>query len=291
MFYRIRVFLLELKKSKNSILFSLKKHRFDDLYYLTKLAKCCHILDKGCHTVPFEKNHSRNIYDEAKKNLAKITNNDFIDDPCYVWCLSRIKLYEKLQSEDIITTPCYIDTENYSDVDSQKYNKFIASAVSVRRFNDKEINNSIIENCIMTAQTAPSSCFRQTVRCYAIKSKEKIHQLSKNIAGLTGFSNGVPLLFCITSDIRSYDCIDRDLAYIDASLFAQNLILSLRANNIYSVFLNFQQATQYDINNVKEKLELPDYEKIIVFVASGYSNYVSEKPIRLNFNKVGKIYE
>ena len=176
-------------------------------------------------------------------------------------------------------------------MDTQKYNKFIASAVSVRRFNDEVINNSIIEKCIRTAQTAPSSCFRQTTRCYAIKSKEKIQQLSKNIAGLTGFSNGVPLLFCITSDIRSYDCVDRDLSYIDASLFAQNLILSLRANNIYSVFLNFQQASQYDIGCVKEELMLPDYEKIIIFIASGYSNYISEKPIRLDFDKVGKIYE
>ena len=94
MFYRIKVFLIELKKAKNSILFSLRKQKFDDLYYLTKLAKCCHILDKGCHTVPFEKNHSRSIYNEAKKYLAEIKRDEIIEDPCYIWCLSRIKLYE-----------------------------------------------------------------------------------------------------------------------------------------------------------------------------------------------------
>ena len=68
-------------------------------------------------------------------------------------------------------------------------------------------------------------------------------------------------------------------------------MLSLRAKNIYSVFLNFQQATKENIAAVKNVLEIPDYEKIIIFIACGYSNYISEKPKRLDVEKVGKIYE
>ncbi len=289
MLYKLKLFFYELCKEMNQIRVFLGKKEEDSLFYLTKLARCCHILDKGCYTVPFEKNHSLGIYEEAKEYLSKIEPDLYKDDSCYLWCVERIKRYEALQKEGTESTPVYFNPTIYKD--SKEYDGFIESFISVRRFCEDIIPNDIINKCISVAQSASSSCFRQTPRCYAIKSKEMINELTKNIAGLTGFSNGVPLLICITSDIRAYDCIDRNLAYIDATLFSQNLVLSLRNKNIFSVFLNFQQATKSDINSVRKILKIPEYEKVIIFIACGYSNFISEKPKRLNLEKVGKIYE
>jgi len=288
LFYKLRVYLRELKKSSEQIKISLKEKKCDDLYYLSKLAKCCHILDKGCYTVPFEKKHSLSIYNEAKRYIEKIDYEKNRNDSCYNWCVKKIKRYEEMQ-EEMSSPNLYVEPVVYKD--SSVFDDFINSFISVRRFSDKTISNDIIKQSIKTAQSASSSCFRQTPRCYAIKSFDLIKKMTPSIAGLTGFSNGVPLLFCITSDLRSYDCVDRDLAYIDSTLFSQNLVLSLRAKNIYSVFLNFQQASKTDISIIKEYLKIPEYEKIIIFIACGYSDYISEKPQRLDFEKVGKIYE
>ena len=288
MLYKVKLCIKEILKEIQVISLIFRQKTNDDLYYMSKLAKCCHILDKGCYTVPFEKNHSIGIYEEAKTYIQKIKSDEIRNDSCYKWCLQRINNYEKLQTSEL-NSPKYIQTPLYKD--SAQYDEFIKSFISVRRFNEKEISNDIIVETIKTAQTASSSCFRQTPRCYAIKSKSIINSLSKNIAGLTGFSNGVPLLFCITSDIRTYDCVDRNLAFIDSSLFAQNLVLSLRAKNIYSVFLNFLQASKQDVASVKTILKIPEYEKIIIFIACGYSDFISEKPVRLDFNKICNILE
>ena len=284
MFRKLKFFFKELYKASKSIFTSLKKYEYDDLYYLSKLSKCCHILDKGCYTFPFQKGHSVGIYNEAIHLINEIHSELYINDPCYIWCKERINKYEAMQKSDSQELPKYLTGSSYSD--SKNYTDFIKSTISVRRFSSDTIKNEIITNCISTAQAAASSCFRQTTRCYAIKSKTMIEKLSNNIAGLTGFSNGVPLLFCITSDTRPYFFTEKDLNFFDAALFSQNLVLALRAHNVYSVFLSFQLATKLDVDAVKQALSIPEYEKIIIFIACGFSNCVSSKPIRMNSDKI-----
>ncbi len=282
-------FLRELYKAARSIYFSIKGYENDELYYLSKLSKCCHILDKGCYTIPFQKGHSIGTYNEAKSYVEKIFSSKYIQDPCFLWCKERISMYEEMQNNDYIDSPLYMLSTIYTN--PSIYSDFIKSAVSVRRFSNNLVENEIITDCILTAQSAASSCFRQTPRCYAIKSKLIIENLATNIAGLTGFTNGVPLLFCITSDIRPYDVVERDLSYIDASLFSQNLVLALRGYNIYSVYLSFQLASASNISIVKSTLSIPEYEKIILFIACGYSDSISRKPTRMQMDKILKIYD
>lgn len=286
MFSRVKTYLKELFKASRDIRFFLKKYPKDKYYYFSRLCGCCHILDKGCYTTPFQKGHGKAIYDDAQKFLNKIDKKEFYNDPSYNWCLEKITKWEQMQ-ERADLKPMHLNPVVYEN--SSLYLNFIKSNISIRNFADKKIDESLLLDCIATAQEAPCACFMQTVRCYAIRTKTIIMQLSPHILGLTGFSNGIPALFCITADLRPYECLNRHLPYIDGSLFSQNLVLALRANNIYSVFLNFGQASEKDIQEVKRIVGIPDYEKIIVFLAAGYSNCVSEKPVRMNCEKIGRL--
>lgn len=289
MLAKLKFIIKELYKSLNGIYKSMKGYEYDEIYYMSQLSKCCHILDKGCYTVPFAKGHSINIYNDAKNLISKIQSESFINDPCYSWCKDRISKYEEMQKNDNPEPPKYCSLVKYRN--PTDYMDFIKSAVSVRRFGEKVVDNMIIKECVETAQASASSCFRQTTRCYAIKSQEIIKKITPNIAGLTGFSNGIPLLFCITSDMRSYDWIEKDLCYIDASLFSQNLVLALRSYNVYSVFLSFFYATDKDNQIVKQVMSIPQYERIIFFIACGYSDTISKKPVRFSSDKIYHFFE
>ena len=110
-----------------------------------------------------------------------------------------------------------------------------------------------------------------------------------NIAGATGFGNGIPYLLCVTADTRPYTTIDRMLAYVDASLFTENLVLACRANNIFTTILNFQHASEQERKSVSERLNIPSYERVILFVAAGYVDFVPEKPVRMSVDKFRRL--
>jgi nitroreductase len=266
-------------------LYFLNKKCNDPMILLSLLCRNCHVLEKGIYLDNFEKGHSINRYEEIKKIISGM-NDDFKDDPSFLWCLHVINIYEEMQKNENFKPP---NTEifDFSNSTENIFN-FMKSSISCRDFESSNINEDELLKVIDVASLAPNSCNRQGTRIYYIKSINIINNLLPNIAGATGFSHGIPNLFCITSDIRTYEMVDRYLPFIDASLFTQNLVLALKALGYSSTLLNIQHATNEEIKKIKNILSIPKYENIISFLAFGYAKKLPEKPSRMNINLILK---
>lgn len=254
---------------------------------LALLRKNCHILDKGLHVVPFEKGHGKQIYKEALLLCNRLLSTNKNTDPSFDWCRDVIASYERAQNTGYGSEN--VPFHSYNVVEKYKIYDFLRSRVSCRIFNGKVVDDSVWNEIIELAADAPNGCCRQTSRIYIISDKEIIEKLKPNIGGATGFSNGIPYLLCVTADVRPYACMDRMLPYIDASLFVENLVLACRVNNVFTTILNFQHASNCQREYVMRCLDIPSYERVILFIAAGYVDSVPSKPQRMSVNQFRKL--
>ena len=268
-------------------MFSNDKKKAEVEVCFSLLRKDCHILDKGLHTVPFEKGHGKAFYAEAVSLKKKLENTPVAVDPAFHWCKGVISTYECAQSCG--TGKKSMSYHVYTEDERLVIDEFFRSRVSCRNFNAETIDDAIWNKIIEIAADAPNGCCRQTSRIYVVHEKETIAKLRVNIGGATGFSNEIPYLLCITADTRPYMCIDRTLAYIDASLFAGNLVLACRANNKFTTILNFQHASHRERKAVSACLNIPSHEQVILFIAAGHADAVPEKPTRMSVGQFRKL--
>lgn len=259
----------------------------DEEVIFAQLRKNAHILDKGLHIVPFEKGHGTKIYEQCKDLRNKITDERIKSDPAFLWIGSVVDKYEQAQLIGVGIEDS-IEQFVYSDKDKADFYRMIKSRISCRSFTDEVISDGIWDEIIDISADAPSGCCRQTERYYIENNCERIKQLVPNIAGATGFSGSIPYLICVTVDTRSYYIKDRLLPYIDTSLSIQNFLLACSINNIYGTPLNFQHAKKREIENVKKILNIPEYERVILFIAAGKAEKLPLKPKRIDIKWIRK---
>ncbi|MDR1652190.1 MAG: nitroreductase family protein [Prevotellaceae bacterium] len=248
----------------------------------------CHILDKGIHVVPFEKGHSFPIYKQCIELRNKLTDKQIFADESYNWACSVIEHYEKLQRDKNVVLNKSI-VNNYSEKDKEFFYKIIRSRTSSRNYINKKVPDELWTEMIDIANDAPSGCCRYSSRYYVESDEKTIFKLLPNIAGATAYSDKIPHLICVTADTRLYCIKDASfLPTIDTTLTIQNFLLACTINNIYTAPLNWQHATEKQNKAVRQILNIPNYEQIILFISAGYSDIVPEKPIRLNVNWIRK---
>ena len=289
MFGRIKHIKSILTHIKDDIFYSLsfiKNYKDEDVIF-SHLRSHAHALDKGLHIVPFEKGHGKILYQRIKDLKSKIQDKKLIEDPAFLWANSVIDKYENAQKTGMFLEDEFEQTV-FTDKDKTDFYKIIKSRISCRNFTNEEINDEIWDEIIGIAADAPSGCCRHTERYYIEKDRNIIKDVVPNILGATGFSEKfIPYLVCITADTRHYPIKERFMPYIDVSLSIQNFLLACTVNNIYCTLLNFQ-ATKKEIENVKKILNIPDYERIILFAAVGKAKKTPLKPARIDVKQIRK---
>lgn len=265
------------------------KYEEDQEVLFSKLRTSVHILDKGINVFPFEKNHGRKVYNRCIELRMRITDPLILSDNAFEWINHIISSYEDMQMSTLSNSVKSYRPTEFSQSDLNIFYKIIKARTSCRNFRDELISDNIWNDIINIALDAPSGCLRQTARFYIVNNKTTIHSLSKNIAGLSGFSSVIPYLVCVTSDVRAYELKDRFLPYIDTSLCIENFLLASVANNIYTTPLNWQHATVKQNHIVKKILGIPEYEVVILFIAAGYPELIPEKPKRIDLKWIRKL--
>lgn len=261
----------------------------EDKILFANLRRCCHILDKGIHMVPFEKGHGISIFKEANRLILKLKehNSNYLDSISYKWCENVLLLYEKAQIEGFSNVELkhqYI----YNEEEQNFIKKFLDSRISCRIFNKSIIDEIIWEKVIALSQTCPNSCCRQTTKVYIIKDKQIIDKVASLLGGATCFSNGIPYLVCFSSQIGAYSDKDVMLSYIDSSIFAGTFVIAARAYNIQSVLLNYQHAYLECDKLVHSLIGVPKDELITLFCACGRVDSIPLKPSRLDVKNICK---
>lgn len=294
MFYRIKrikeILGLLIEDVKYTLSF-LKMYDFDQEVIFSKLRTSVHVLDKGIYIVPFEKGHGTAIYRKCIDLKQKIKDESILSDKSFQWACSVIEEYEKKQKEvDENTNPEKNKKVSSTITKDEKelFYEIIKNRTSCRNYLSEEIPDEVWNEIVSIAEEAPSGCCRQPSRYYIESNQKIINELRKNIAGATGFSSPMPYLICVTSDTRAYEIIDRFSPIIDTSLSIENFLLACTANNISTTPLNWQHATVKEIKTVKKILNIPSYEKIILFIVSGYPSVIPQKPKRIDLKWIRK---
>ncbi len=285
--YIYRIIAVLLQDIKYTLSF-LKKYDEDQEVIFSKLRTCVHALDKGVNLQPFEKGHSKEVYKKSLLLRAKITNEKIHSDKSFHWACSVIEEYENKQIGDINNINKNTQDYQFNKTEKDLFYSIIKKRTSCRNYTDKKISDNIWNEIIGIAAEAPSGCCRQSSRYYIENNPLVIKELIKNIAGASGFSSKIPYLICVTSDIRSYEIRDRHLPIIDTSLNIENFILACAANNIATTALNWQHATFKQEKKARKYLNIPKYEKIILFIAAGYPKIIPSKPKRIDLKWIRK---
>ncbi|MCC4781987.1 hypothetical protein CSB62_22155 [Vibrio splendidus] len=162
-------------------------------------------------------------------------------------------------------------TENTSeDENIEFFKKFSSSRHSCRNFDkNRTIDKFKLNEIIKLAISAPSVCNRQhwKVHIFEGESKDKILKLQN---GNTGFSDNIPYIAVVTSDIRSfYHPNERNQPFVDGGMFSMNFIYALHSYGISSCALNWCVSSQVDKTFHKYGY-IKDNENIIMYIAFGY---------------------
>ena len=91
------------------------------------------------------------------------------------------------------------------------------------------------------------------------------------MAGNTGFQQEVPNYLVVTADVSAfYDTFERNQVYVEAGLFSMALVEALHYYGIGSCIL--QNGEYYKKNKKFKEIckNIPENERIILFVATGY---------------------
>lgn len=152
---------------------------------------------------------------------------------------------------------------------NKDFESLVMSRHSIRQFSSENITLEEIKRAVKLAIHAPSQCNRQSVKVYCSCDKVKKEKLDKIINGNTGFAKDVNNYLVITSNISSYtSAYERNQMYVDGSLFAMLLMLSLHSYGIGSCALQHSETKEKNLQ-VKKLLSIPDNEVVVMYLAIG----------------------
>tara|TARA_B110000238_G_C16054414_1_gene407580 strand:- start:155 stop:1132 length:978 start_codon:yes stop_codon:yes gene_type:complete len=257
---------------------------------LTVIVVDSHSIEKGL-TMP----NGRLGFGKAKiltliKNCDTYKRNYNIKDELFLEALGVIKEYLHnhevsnyvLDSEIINNSNSLLNSFDHADKTIQpqqtnveyfqhansSFELFSASRRSLRSFSGKIPADDLL-NAINLANSAPSTCNRQSTRIHVVNDEFKKQQLLKIQSGNRGFGHLADSLIIITSDLASWSGGRlRNGPYVDGGIFTMNLLYSLHYYKIAACSLNLYLSVKKD-KKFREIISIPNNETIIVMIAVG----------------------
>lgn len=145
----------------------------------------------------------------------------------------------------------------------------ITSRHSIRMYEDTEIRQEVITECVRIASRSPSACNLQPTRVYVYQDKETIKKLLEVQGGARGFLTEVPLLFILTYELSlQIGPRSRMQGYTDTGLFAQSLMLTMLEKGLGSCPLNWAQEVHKD-KKLRAIGKVRDSENIVMLLSAG----------------------
>jgi len=147
---------------------------------------------------------------------------------------------------------------------------FLRSRHSIRHFDNRPVEDALIQRAVSLAITTPSVCNRQMWRVRAFRD----HKYKKIILDLQngnrGFQEEIDTLLVVTCDLQSFFSIgERNEPWIDGGMFSMTLMLSLHSLGLGACCLNWCAEKEKD-RELRNMIGLPETEVIIVFIAVGH---------------------
>lgn len=139
--------------------------------------------------------------------------------------------------------------------------------VSIRKYQDKPVEQEKIVKMLRAAMAAPSAANQQPWEYYVVTNKEVQEKLSK-VSPYSSFAKDAPVVF-----VPCYRQLDSmrapDYAQIDLSASVENLLLEADELGLGAVWMGIAPR-QKRMEDVREILNLPDHLHAFALISCGY---------------------
>lgn len=143
---------------------------------------------------------------------------------------------------------------------------------SIRWYEDRPVDRTLVDNAIRIAQESPTACNRQPYRFYIFDDKENAREVASVPGGTAGFNHQVPNVIVAVGDLSAFaDARDRHLIYIDGCLAIMGLLLGFESQGLASCTINWPDVPEQN-ERMKKLIGLKDYERVIMLIAYGYAD-------------------
>jgi nitroreductase len=159
---------------------------------------------------------------------------------------------------------------------------------SVRAFKDQEISDSLLDQLIDVATSAPSGGNIQPLSIIVVRSREGRGRLAELAGGQPWVRNApVSMIFCLDfyrvkrwaemcrADFRGEKALNHFLiAYADLVAAAQNVVILAEGFGLGSVYIG---SIQHEMEKMREFFEIPEFVLPMMVLSLGYPKSIPQK--------------
>jgi len=137
----------------------------------------------------------------------------------------------------------------------------ILSRRSIRKYENKEIPQEILQQILEAGRQAPSAVNRQPFRFVVVKDHEIMKELCDNM--ITRFVKYAPVAIAGCADVKSL--LTGKWAVVDTTIAMQNMVIAAWTLGIGSCWIGACNEEE-----VKKMLKIPDKWKVVALITLGY---------------------
>lgn len=246
------------------------------------LRKYAHVIDKGLHREDAEPGHSGNYYKLLCRALDRLAKTDYVNDPTYVWADSKRRAYELLQTNPEAFQTLK-GTHSNIDISFSQFEALVKARRSNRQFEDRLVENSIIDKLRNLANWSSSSCNKQPIEIYTTNDPAYAAECLKCCKGGTGFGEVIPSFWVFTANVRGYVWPSEIyLPAVDTCLGLQNVMLGATTLGLSGTLLSWAQKSKEEEARLRKLMNIPQDQQIVLCAVIGYASVDFQKPDRKN---------
>jgi len=137
----------------------------------------------------------------------------------------------------------------------------ILSRRSIRRYENKDLSEEVLQQILETGRQAPSAANRQPIHFVIVKDHDLLKNLCDNL--INRFVKYAPVAIVGCADIKSL--LTGKWAVVDTTIAMQNMVIAAWTLGIGSCWIGACNEEK-----VKELLKIPDKWKVVALVTLGY---------------------
>ncbi len=158
----------------------------------------------------------------------------------------------------------------------------IFKRVSIRKYEDRPVEQEKIEKVLRAAMAAPSAVNQQPWEFYVVTDKEKIKALSE-CSLYTKCAAGAPVV--LIPCFRTENLPVAPLAHIDVALAAENALLEITSLGLGGVWLAAYPEEER-LETIVKTLDIPENLVPLTMIPFGYPAESREQPDRFDESRV-----
>jgi nitroreductase len=176
------------------------------------------------------------------------------------------------ETKSSIQVPFYRRDRNNNKVSYADLYVLAMQRRSVRWYEDRRVERSLIDKAIALATLSPSACNRQPFEFRIYDDESKKNAVASIPMGIKGFFQNIPTIIVLVGKLSAYlSERDRHVIYIDGGLAAMSFMLALETLGLSSVPINWPDI-EYLEQKMEASLSMASDERPIMLIGVGYAD-------------------